>query len=125
MADTKNFTAMIINNIAQNIHEQNEKWWVDINTGEALDRNFGEMIALAHSELSEALEGDRKNLMDNHLPDRKMAEVELADAVIRIFDIAAGLNMDIGGAMVEKLIYNKTRADHQTGARLAKGGKAY
>src|SRR4051812_7282747 len=40
---------------------------------------FPTRIALCHSELSEALEGHRKNLMDDHLPHRKMAEVELAD----------------------------------------------
>lgn len=73
------------------------------------DRNFGELIALVHSELSEALEAHRKDLMDTHLPHRKGIEVELADALIRILDISAGLKLDIGGATMEKLAFNRTR----------------
>lgn len=80
-------------------------------------------LALVHSEVSEALEGYRKNLMDDHLPHRKMIEVELADAMIRILDIAGALNLDIGGALVEKFNYNQTRADHKPENRNAEGGK--
>lgn len=69
----------------------------------------GQLIALQHSELSEALEADRKDLMDDKLPHRKGLEVELADAVIRIFDTAGGLDMDLGGAIIEKLEYNTSR----------------
>lgn len=73
------------------------------------ERNKGEMIALMHSELSEALEGLRKNLMDDHLPHRTMLETELADTVIRILDFGGGFNLDIGGAVIEKMRYNATR----------------
>lgn len=86
---------------------------------------FPVRIALCHSELSEALEGDRKNLMDDHLPHRSMAEVELADAVIRIFDLAGCMGFDLGNAITEKLAYNKQRADHTLSARQAVGGKVY
>lgn len=72
-------------------------------------RNVGELIALIHSELSEALEADRKNLQDTHLPHRIGIEVELADAFIRIMDMAAGLKLDLGGAVIEKLEYNRSR----------------
>jgi len=72
-------------------------------------REFGTIIALIHSELSEALEGDRKDLMDSHIPHRKNVEVELADAVIRIMDYAGAMNMDLGGAIEDKLAYNRTR----------------
>lgn len=114
-----------INNLCEAIHMHNSKWWHDINTGEKLDRNVGEMLALIHSEVSEALEGHRKGKMDDHLPHRKSIEVELADACIRIFDLAAGLGLDLGGAIVEKDLYNQQRADHKVEARLAEGGKKY
>lgn len=102
-------------------------WWHDIKktkTMMPLDRNVGEMIALEHSELSEALEGFRRNKMDDHLPHRTSEEVELADAVIRIFDHARGRGLDITGAIIEKQLYNTVRADHKVEARQAEGGKA-
>ena len=84
-----------------------------------------EKLALIHSEVSEAMEGHRKGLMDDKLPDRPMVEVELADAVIRICDLAGALGLDLGGAIASKLAYNLTRPDHKPEAREAAGGKAY
>ena len=86
---------------------------------------FPVRLMLIVSELAEAMEGHRKSLRDDHLPLRDMAEVELADAVIRIFDLAGEMNYDIGGAIAEKLAYNAQRADHKPTARAAPGGKAY
>lgn len=80
-------------------------------------------IALCHSELSEALEGMRKGLMDDHLPHRPMVEVEFADTIIRILDLSGFLGLDIGGALEEKFKYNQTRADHKLNNRQASGGK--
>ena len=88
-------------------------------------REIGTLIALCHSELSEALEGARKNLMDDHLPHRKMLEVELADCMIRIFDIAGLLELDLGGAIADKHHYNANRADHKRENRAADGGKKF
>lgn len=85
----------------------------------------GTKLALVHSEVSEGLEGYRKGLKDDHLPHRDMLEVELADAVIRIFDLAGGLSMDLGGALAEKLAYNAQRADHKPENRAQVGGKAF
>lgn len=82
-------------------------------------------LCLVHSEISEAMEGHRKGLMDDHLPGRSMLEVELADALIRIFDLAGAMKLDLGGAMAEKMAYNRQRADHKPEARAAAGGKAY
>ena len=100
-------------------------WWTDLKTGNPLERNKGEMLCLIHSEISEAMEGARKGIMDDHLPNRRMEEVELADALIRIFDYAGGHGLDIGGALIEKLQYNISRADHQVENRVKDGGKDF
>lgn len=100
-------------------------WHTNIETGELLERNKAEMLCLIHSEISEAMEGERKGLMDDHLPDRPMAEVELADAVIRIMDYAGRWGYDIGGALVAKVLYNKNRIDHKLENRIKDGGKKF
>lgn len=88
-------------------------------------REIGTMIALCHSELSEALEGARKDLSDDHLPNRKMVEVELADCIIRILDLAGREGYDVAGAIAEKHAYNANRADHKRENRAADGGKKF
>lgn len=111
-------------------------WWRDMKTGQDYitevrsNSRFGkalvaEKLALVHSEISEGLEGHRKNKLDDHLPGRPMLEVELADAIIRICDLAGALGLDLGGALADKLEYNAQRADHKPEHRAAIGGKAY
>ena len=86
---------------------------------------IGAKMALVHSEVSEAVEGYRKGKMDDHLPHRPATEVEFADAIIRIFDMAGVLKLDVAGAIVEKLAYNQTRMDHKLENRAAEGGKTF
>lgn len=100
-------------------------WYRDLATGQTIKRNFGEVVALMHSELSEALEADRKGLMDDKLPHRDGREVEFADCIIRILDTAAALGLDVAGALVEKNRYNQERKDHRLSERAAAGGKRY
>ena len=99
-------------------------WYRNPETGETIERNFGEVVALMHSELSEALEADRKGLKDDKLPHRDGREVEFADCIIRILDTGAALGLDIAGALIEKNRYNRERADHKLANR-ADGGKRY
>lgn len=108
-------------------------WWRDTETGEDvrtwpakyLTLWVATKLALVHSEVSEGLEGHRKSLMDDKLPHRQMLEVELADAVIRAFDLAGGLGFDLGAAIGEKLAFNAVRKDHKIEERVAAGGKAF
>lgn len=100
-------------------------WWDDPATGLPKERNDGELIALMHSELSEALEALRKDLQDDHLPHRKGVECELADTIIRIMDYAGARDLDVAGALVEKLRYNSTRTDHKASARIEQNGKRF
>lgn len=114
-----------LNELSTRVHAANIKWWQNVDTGEPIKRNKGELLCLIHSEISEALEGERKDLMDDKLPHRKMAEVELADALIRILDYAAGFGYDMQGAFDEKMAFNATREDHTHEARKIAGGKQF
>jgi NTP pyrophosphatase (non-canonical NTP hydrolase) len=102
-------------------------WWNDIETNEPLDRDqlTPTKLLLAISEITEAMEGHRKDLMDDKLPHRPMIECELADAVIRIGDLGKALNLDVGGAIAEKMEFNKTRPDHKVENRRKHSGKKY
>lgn len=114
-----------LNQLAEQIHQDNrakgfyegpdnlialvEKYGTDEDK-DAIGKLFGaQRIALMHSELSEGLEGHRKDLMDDHLGHRSSFEVELADALIRILDAAGHYKIDILGAVAEKLAYNRSR----------------
>jgi hypothetical protein len=128
MQDSKEIIAEAgINLMIKIVHETaiNAGWYVDRETGQPIERNFGEVVALMHSELSEALEGDRKSLMDSHLPHRPSAEVEFADCVIRIMDTCAARGFDLAGAIIEKNRYNREREDHKLANRNAANGKRY
>lgn len=108
-------------------------WWTDLTTGQDLTstgypkiqptKNVGELLMLVTTEVAEAMEGHRKLLMDDHIKHRTMLEVELADAVIRIFDLSGGLGLDVAGAIVDKLFYNASRVDHRIENRRETGGK--
>lgn len=100
-------------------------WWHDLTTGETLERNKLEMLCLVHSEVSEACEGVRKGINDDHLPQYRMEDVEMADTFVRCFDYVGGHGLKTAEAFVDKLIYNANRADHKPENRVKDGGKKY
>lgn len=87
--------------------------------------DFPQSISLIHSEVSESLQANRKDAPDEHLPHRKGEEVELADAIHRIFDLAGARGHDLAGALFEKIMYNRQRADHKKENRDKADGKKY
>jgi hypothetical protein len=75
---------MNYNELSKEIYEQNKAvgWWDDP------DRCKLTLLQLVSTEIAEATEAERKDLMDDHLLHRKGGEVELADAMIRLLDMA-------------------------------------
>lgn len=116
---------MNLNEYAFLCHEANKKWWIHLDTGQPLERNKGELLMLMVSEIAEAMEGERKSLMDDKLSHRPMAEVELVDCLIRIFDYAGAFGYDLQGAFKEKMEYNAKRKDHKHEARRLSDGKKW
>ena len=110
---------MTINEIAKDIHEnsKNHGWWDD-------ERPFGEIIALCHSELSEALEAYRNhepliwlNQMDGKIKPDGIA-VEMIDCMIRILDYLEKEGVDIEFILREKHNYNKSRPYKHGGKKI-------
>lgn len=101
----------------------NAGWWHDLESGDVIERDFGTIAALIHSEISEAFEAHRKDLMDDKLTHRKGLPTELHDGLIRIFDYLGRYHMHEPEITAEKMAFNKKRADHKPENRIKEGGK--
>lgn len=113
----------MINQLAQEIHQNaKDKGFFDS------EKNIGEMLCLIHSEVSEALEADRKNLystssaseINSYIIDEMFVtdfeigvkntfENELADIMIRVMDLAAFKGIDLEQHILAKMRYNSMR----------------
>ena len=106
---------MTIDEIAKDIHENAKKhgWWDD-------ERSFGEIIALCHSELSEALEAYRNHepliWLNEDKPDG--IAVEMIDCMIRILDYLKKEGLNIEFILREKHNYNKSRPYKHGGKKI-------
>ena len=112
-------------------HEAAKDWWIDADGVDVRTYPKKHLLTwimsklmLSVSELSEGMEGVRKGLQDDKLPHRTMLEVELADCIIRCFDLGGGLGFDLGSAIAEKMAFNAQREDHKRENRHTAGGKA-
>jgi NTP pyrophosphatase (non-canonical NTP hydrolase) len=123
----------MLNKLSKEIHENavNHGWW-------EREREFGSLVALMHSELSEALEEHRNGKLSNEiyysgehgrythhipLPEKGIDKpegipIELADCIIRILDYCGKQGIDIDEAIRIKHEYNKTRPYRHGGKKI-------
>ena len=99
-SDDPVYPAVSLAAVAIDGHSRNVEagWWSDLKTGKRKERNVGELLMLCVSELAEVpTYPDADRLMDDKLPHRLMFHCEVADCLIRLFDIIGGLDVDVHG----------------------------
>lgn len=117
-----------VNTIVEICHRRAAHWWIDPETGADLrekDLIVPTKLMLVVSEVSEAMEADRKDSMDDKVPNMLGVVVEMADALIRLGDLAGAKMWQLGAATAAKMRVNDVRPDHKAENRKKKGGKKY
>lgn len=112
------------NMLARGVFEDQKHWYED-EEGNSIHVPPSRLLLLMVSEICESYEGIRKDIPDDHLPHRSMEEVEMADLLIRFLAYCGWKGYDVDGAFKEKMVYNKTRPDHQRENRNKPGGKKF
>ena len=109
-----------LNDYAQEIHDNSlaHGWWPP-----GKEPDFGTVLCLIHSEVSEALEAYRTHgiaAWHGGFDDDKPEGVpsELADVIIRVLDCCAAYGIDIQYEVTQKMRYNESRT-------IRHGGKAF
>ena len=104
-------------------------WWIDPTTGEDLRKNAlivpTKLLLTRQRDLRGAWKATARTRWTTSCHSSHAFETEMADAIIRIGDLAAQLSANVGAAAKSKLLYNLTRPDHKAENRVKKGGKKY
>lgn len=102
-----------LNDLAKEVNKINSAngWAVPVPGDWSQPYKVPTMLALIHTEVSEATEGFRENDKENFIE-------EMADVVIRVLDLTGGLGMDLDKAILQKLEKNKKRAYKHGGKRI-------
>jgi hypothetical protein len=120
-----------IESLSDEIHATavNKGWWNERDNAIEAMRNAGlhkfgvklvisQCLLLAHSEISEGVEGMRGDLKDDKCPEFDMVVVEAADAIIRLLDVGRAFGWPLAAAIIAKVEMNK-------GREYKHGGKAF
>lgn len=92
-------------------------WWDGYNDADV--NHEAVKVANVHREVSEAMEAiSRGNPLSEKIPEFTQLEEELADVLLRVFDVAEGLNLLLVEAVNAKLRYNKNRTRRHGGKLL-------
>ena len=105
-----------ITEVAQMVHKlaEDRGYHNPYITGEFRPITIGDFCSSIIGEVSEFYDSYRKGQIDPK---------ELADVIIRVFDLAVVLGIDIEKEILEKHQYNVTRTDHSPEERRKPGGK--
>jgi hypothetical protein len=84
-----------LNVLAKGVYELNSDWWHDLYKWKPIERSLPDLLMLVITDLADACEGVCKGIMDDILPHRSAEEVAMADAYIRLLDLAGCFKLEL------------------------------